>query len=160
GRPAGDSAVAADRRRAGDHARSAVGGARMGAGAAPPGRQPGRDRPIGAPHPHLSAERPRAAGAASDGARPQRDSRNDMRRLVTMLALSALAARVDAQRLLVPMDDAQSDHLKAYGLTYNALREGLSGEWLLNYRGGAFLLPDTPELRKRAALAGITIEPT
>jgi hypothetical protein len=67
-------------------------------------------------------------------------------------------APASAQRLIVPMDDGQADHLKAYGLTYNALKDGLSGEWLLNYRGGAFLLPDTPELRKRAALAGITIE--
>jgi hypothetical protein len=47
-------------------------------------------------------------------------------------------------RLLVPMDDTQQDHLKAYGLTYNALQLGLRGEWLLNYRGGSFLLPDTP----------------
>ena len=72
--------------------------------------------------------------------------------------LFAGSVRLAAQRILVPMDDAQADHLKAYGLTYNVLRDGLSGEWLLNYRGGAFLLPDTPEIRKRAALAGITTE--
>ncbi len=62
-------------------------------------------------------------------------------------------------RLLVPMDDTQQDHLKAYGLTYNALHLGLRGEWLLNYRGGSFLLPDTAELRRRAALDGVTVEP-
>jgi hypothetical protein len=61
--------------------------------------------------------------------------------------------------LLVPMDDSQQDHLKAYGLTYNALRQGLRGEWLLNYRGGSFLLPDVPESRKQAALDGVTVEP-
>ena len=43
--------------------------------------------------------------------------------------------------LLVPMDDAQMDHLKAYGLTYRALKRGVKAEWLLNYRSGAFLLP-------------------
>src|SRR5205085_10565893 len=77
-----------------------------------------------------------------------------------ILSFCALAAAVplSGQRLLVPMDDAQQDHLKAYGITYNALKDGLSGEWLLNYRGGAFLLPDTPEMRKRAALTGVTIE--
>src|SRR5690349_13309723 len=80
------------------------------------------------------------------------------RLLVAVILLLGGSSLAHAQRLLVPMDDAQQNHLKAYGLTYNALREGLSGEWLLNYRGGAFLLPDTPELRKRAALAGITIE--
>jgi hypothetical protein len=69
--------------------------------------------------------------------------------------------RVDDQsgRLLLPMDDSQQDHLKAYGTTYNALRQGLRGEWLLNYRGGSFLLPDVPDIRKQAALDGVTIEP-
>src|SRR5690606_11306808 len=64
-----------------------------------------------------------------------------------------------AQHLLIPMDDAQTNHLKAYGLTYNALRQGQKGEWLLNYRGGAFLLPDLQELRRRATLDGIRFEP-
>ena len=66
---------------------------------------------------------------------------------VALLLVAALASPLRAQRLLVPMDDDQQDHLKAYGLTYNALKDGLTGEWLLNYRGGSFLLPDTPELR-------------
>jgi hypothetical protein len=57
------------------------------------------------------------------------------------------------------MDDAQRNHLRAYGLVYNALRDGQKAEWLLNYRGGAYFVPDTPELRRRAALAGVTVEP-
>lgn len=56
------------------------------------------------------------------------------------------------------MDDAQQNHLKAYGLTFSALRAGMKAEWLLNYRGGSFLLPDTPELRRRAGLDGISTE--
>jgi hypothetical protein len=59
-----------------------------------------------------------------------------------------------AQMLLVPMDDGQRNHLKAYGLVYNALKDGQRAEWLLNYRGGSYFLPDLPELRRRAALAG------
>jgi len=74
-----------------------------------------------------------------------------------LLAVGAPAAL--AQKLLVPMDDAQQNHLKAYGLTYNAIKAGASAEWLLNYRGGSFLLSDTPDLRRQAALAGITVEP-
>jgi hypothetical protein len=78
-----------------------------------------------------------------------------------MLALLVLATALpaSAQRLLIPMDDGQTNHLKAYGLTYNAMKSGVAAEWLLNYRGGAFLLPDAPELRRRAALDGISIEP-
>jgi hypothetical protein len=55
------------------------------------------------------------------------------------------------------MDDDQQNHLKAYGLTYGALKEGLKAEWFLNYRGGSFLLPDTPAIRRRAALDGVTV---
>jgi hypothetical protein len=70
-----------------------------------------------------------------------------------------LPAAAGAQHLLVPMDEAQSDHLKAYGLTFATLRMGLKAEWLLNYRGGSFLLPDVPELRREAALDGVSVEP-
>ncbi|MDE3173856.1 MAG: asparagine synthetase B [Gemmatimonadota bacterium] len=70
-----------------------------------------------------------------------------------------LPGALDLPHLLVPMDDAQSDHLKAYGLTFGALKAGLKAEWLLNYRGGSFLLPDVDELRREAALDGISIEP-
>lgn len=56
------------------------------------------------------------------------------------------------------MDEAQQNHLKAYGLVYNSLKAGERGEWLLNYRGGSFLLPDAPDVRRRAALAGVSIE--
>ncbi len=45
--------------------------------------------------------------------------------------------------LLVPMDDAQADHLKAYGLAFRLLERGGKAEWFLNHRGGAFLLPPT-----------------
>src|SRR5206468_4852191 len=61
--------------------------------------------------------------------------------------------------LLVPMDDAQSDHLKAYGVTYRVVQAGIKAEWLLNYRGGSFLLPDGPAIRSDAALAGVSVKP-
>jgi hypothetical protein len=82
-----------------------------------------------------------------------------MNRCLFVAVLSGCAfAATGAQQLLLPMDDAQQNHLKAYGLTYTALKAGMKAEWLLNYRGGAFLLPDTPELRRRAGLDGITVE--
>src|SRR5690348_11580832 len=61
--------------------------------------------------------------------------------------------------LLIPMDDAQSDHLKAYGVTYRVVQAGIKAEWLLNYRGGSFLLPDGAAIRRDAALAGVSVEP-
>jgi len=61
--------------------------------------------------------------------------------------------------LLIPMDDSQSDHLKAYGVAYRVVHAGIKAEWLLNYRGGSFLLPDGPAIRRDAALAGVSVEP-
>ena len=75
-----------------------------------------------------------------------------------VLLAFAIAQSAIAQRLLLPMDDAQQNHLKAYGITYNAIKAGTSAEWLLNYRGGSFLLGDTPELRRQAGLAGVSFE--
>jgi hypothetical protein len=61
--------------------------------------------------------------------------------------------------LLVPMDDAQSDHLKAYGVAYRALKRGTRAEWFLNFRNGAFLLPGDAATARDAALAGVSVEP-
>lgn len=76
-----------------------------------------------------------------------------------VILLACLPSPSAAQHLLVPMDDAQANHLKAYGLTFGALGDGMRAEWLLNYRGGSFLLVDTPGLRRAAALSGITMQP-
>ena len=64
-----------------------------------------------------------------------------------------------AQSILVPMDRSQTNHLKAYGLTYSVLTDGGRAEWLLNYRGGSFFLPDTERVRRRAALMGVSWQP-
>ena len=74
------------------------------------------------------------------------------------MAAAALSA-LSAQMLLVPMDRGQADHLKAYGLAYSVLERDGRAEWLLNFQGGAFLLPDTDAVRRRAALMGVTIQP-
>ena len=83
-----------------------------------------------------------------------------MWRLMIVMGLSAtLSPPVRAQHLLVPMDDAQQNHLKAYGLTFGALKSGGRAEWFLNYRGGSFLLSDEPAIRRKAALDGVSFEP-
>jgi hypothetical protein len=64
-----------------------------------------------------------------------------------------------AQNVLVPMDEAQQTHLRAYGLTFSALKNGDRAEWWINYRGGSFLLPDSPALRRKAALDGVSVTP-
>ena len=78
--------------------------------------------------------------------------------LATLTPAARLWAAGQAGWLLVPMDDAHSDHLKAYGLTYRAVQRGVRAEWLLNYRNGAFLMPADATTPRDAALAGITVE--
>lgn len=75
------------------------------------------------------------------------------------LALATLASPGLAQQILVPMDESQQNHLRAYGLTYLALKNGDRAEWWINYRGGSFLLPDSPAIRRKAALDGVTFMP-
>ena len=78
--------------------------------------------------------------------------------LVIFLLLAAVPAT--AQRVLIPMDDEQTDHLRAYGLAYYALDKlHFNVDWLLNYRAGSFLLEDDPRLRDRAREVGVTILP-
>ncbi|MEX2180251.1 MAG: hypothetical protein WD801_16160 [Gemmatimonadaceae bacterium] len=88
--------------------------------------------------------------------------RSGRSRLIVAVAVVGAALllppRAAAQHLVIPMDDDQRNHLKAYGLTYHAIKAGMKAEWLLNYRGGSFLLPDTPELRRRAGLDGISLQ--
>jgi len=75
-----------------------------------------------------------------------------------LAAVSLLAAPAATARVLIPMDTSQTDHLRAYGLTYWALQRGLHGEWLLNYRGGSFLLADDAAIPGEAAVRGVRIE--
>ncbi|MFO7768178.1 MAG: asparagine synthetase B [bacterium] len=79
--------------------------------------------------------------------------------LLTLLLLGAAAGRARAQHLLLPMDLEQTDHLKAYGVVFDVLGRERGAEWLLNYRGGSFLLPDGPVTRQELRLRGVAYEP-
>src|SRR5690606_38184412 len=64
-----------------------------------------------------------------------------------------------ASYVLIPMDaDSQKNHLKAYGITYWVQNKQLKVQWLLNYRGGAFLLPDFEELQRECQIRGVSFE--
>ncbi|MEW6686182.1 MAG: asparagine synthetase B [Candidatus Edwardsbacteria bacterium] len=77
------------------------------------------------------------------------------RMFIGMFCLLMLVASVSAEKMLIYMDLAQIDHLKAYGIAYYALQEGTNVEWLLNYRGGAFMMDASPELERTAKLRGV-----
>jgi hypothetical protein len=70
-----------------------------------------------------------------------------------------LSLTAKASFILVPMDETtQQNHLKAYGITYWCLSKDYKASWLLNYRGGSFLLPDADEIRKECKIRGVSFE--
>ena len=77
---------------------------------------------------------------------------------VALAAASAFPGPSGAQSLLVPMDLTQTNHLKAYGLAFHALQSGQVVHWLLNYRGGSFLMPAGRELILEARLKGVSFQ--
>ena len=81
-----------------------------------------------------------------------------MKRFLLLLALLCISPSW-ASMILVPMDaDGQKNHLKAYGITYWVLSQQQKVQWLLNYRGGSFLLPDSETIRKECQIRGVSFE--
>ena len=79
-------------------------------------------------------------------------------RFILLLLLCA-CMKLHAGYLLIPMGpDDQAQHLKAYGITYWVLAQDVKTQWLLNYRGGAFLMPDFEALRKECRIRGVDFE--
>lgn len=60
-----------------------------------------------------------------------------------------------AQKILIYMDLNQTDHLKAYGVAYWALERQINVEWLLNYRGGSFMMDHYPAVERELRLRGV-----
>ncbi len=60
--------------------------------------------------------------------------------------------------LLIPMDDSQKDHLKSYGIAYWTLQRDMEVKWLLNYRGGSFLMEHRPEIENECVVRGVSYE--
>nr|WP_245574840.1 asparagine synthetase B [Aequorivita capsosiphonis] len=78
---------------------------------------------------------------------------------LSFLFLFLFSINAFAAYILVPMDaESQKEHLKAYGVTYWVLEKNQKVKWLLNYRGGSFLMPDSPETQRECQLRGVSFE--
>jgi hypothetical protein len=76
-----------------------------------------------------------------------------------IIFLLLVSFSIKANFILLPMDEtSQKNHLKAYGITYWCLDKKYKASWLLNYRGGSFLLPDAQEIRKECQIRGVSFE--
>ncbi|MRX67647.1 hypothetical protein SAMN06265349_10513 [Flavobacterium resistens] len=82
-----------------------------------------------------------------------------MKKSLVFIFIVLLSFSAKASFILLPMDETtQQNHLKAYGITYWCLSKDYKASWLLNYRGGSFLLPDAEEIRKECKIRGVSFE--
>ncbi|MBK8984393.1 MAG: asparagine synthetase B [Ignavibacteria bacterium] len=77
-----------------------------------------------------------------------------------MLLISFLfnASAFSQVKLLIPMEDSQTDHLKAYGIAYRHLLSNKEVDWLLNYRGGSFMFGYSSKLQEECNAKGVSYE--
>ncbi|HNU97684.1 MAG TPA: asparagine synthetase B [Candidatus Syntrophosphaera thermopropionivorans] len=76
---------------------------------------------------------------------------------IIVLLIILLPALIGAE-ILIPMDFTQSNHLKAYGVAFEALKEQYVVKWFLNYRGGSFLMPESESLAALCNIRGVRFE--
>ncbi|PKN80382.1 MAG: asparagine synthetase B [Candidatus Cloacimonetes bacterium HGW-Cloacimonetes-1] len=76
----------------------------------------------------------------------------------TLLIVLILTACILHAEILVPMDLTQSNHLKAYGVAFQGLKDKYVVKWLLNYRGGSFLFPETESIVAQCNIRGVRYE--
>ncbi len=69
-----------------------------------------------------------------------------------------LTVEVKASYLLIPMDESQTNHLKAYGITYWVLQKELEVDWLLNYRGGSFMMKYLQSIENELIVRNVSYE--
>lgn len=79
-------------------------------------------------------------------------------RIVFTLTAFLLIIQANAIHLLIPMDDSQRNHLKSYGIAYWVLQRDVEVKWLLNYRGGSFLIKHHPEIENECVVRGVSFE--
>jgi hypothetical protein len=80
-------------------------------------------------------------------------------KVITFIVLFILISGVFAQKILIPMDVSQTNHLKAYGIAFSALEKQINVEWLLNYRGGSFLTDAYPDIERECKIRGVSYQP-
>ncbi len=74
---------------------------------------------------------------------------------VFLLFMSGVAK---ASYILIPMDNSQKNHLKAYGIAYWVIAKDVEVDWLLNYRGGSFMFKNIKALENECLIRGVSYE--
>lgn len=81
-----------------------------------------------------------------------------MKKVSVLLLLLLLMLNTRAAYILIPMDQTQKNHLKAYGIAYWVLKQDVEVSWLLNYRGGSFMLKYIKPIEDECFIRGVSFE--
>lgn len=76
--------------------------------------------------------------------------------LLFLIVFTTIGYRAFPAQILIPMDDTQKNHLKAYGIAYWVLQGGIEINWLLNYRGGSFMFIQSPKFESELNIRGVS----
>jgi hypothetical protein len=79
-----------------------------------------------------------------------------MKKIIILLLACIQLSTAYADKLIIPMDATQKNHLKAYGIAYYVLGQEKEVEWLLNYKGGSFLMDDYENIERECLLRGVS----
>lgn len=77
---------------------------------------------------------------------------------IGIILIACYSLATTANSLLIPMDDVQKNHLKAYGVAFYTLQKNIAVDWLLNYRGGSFLIEYSPNVESECKVRGVSYE--
>jgi hypothetical protein len=83
---------------------------------------------------------------------------NLFKKTIFLLVLILLSFKVSATYLLIPMDNTQKNHIKAYGVAYWVLQNNVEIDWLLNYRGGSFMIKHIKKIEEELIIRGVSFE--
>lgn len=81
-----------------------------------------------------------------------------MRQITIIFFLVFFGLKVFSSSILIPMDDSQKNHLKAYGIAFWTLERSVDVKWLLNYRGGSFMIDYVKDIENECLIRGVSYE--
>ena len=76
----------------------------------------------------------------------------------TLILLVLISFQGLASKIFIPMDESQANHLKAYGVTFWVLGNGVEAHWLLNYKGGSFMFPNINDIAEECVIRGVSFQ--
>ena len=83
---------------------------------------------------------------------------NLSKNLSIFLLFCSLTFSANAAYIFIPMDESQSNHLKAYGIAYYAIERDVKVDWLLNYQGGSFLIKQHSTIENECNIRGVSYQ--